>query len=130
MKCFMQTKRPFDRRWLPALGAALLGLAPACTSQAADRNVTFLSTSDSHYDAFENEARNERNRDSIREMNAIATRVWPVQLGGGNIDGPRGVVVLGDCIDDGDRMLEGKPQTKPQYDFFRATSGWTARTAC
>ena len=36
---------------------------------------------------------------------------------------PRGVVVLGDCIDDGDRMLDGKPQTKPQYEFFRADFG-------
>ena len=34
MKRFMPTKRPFDRRWLPAGGAALLGLAPACTSPA------------------------------------------------------------------------------------------------
>ena len=121
----MQTERLFARLWLSALSAALLlpAAAERALAQAAERNVTFLSTSDCHYDAFENEARNERNRDSIREMNAIATRVWPEQLGGGNVERPRGVVVLGDCIDDGDRVLDGKPQSRPQYEFFRADFG-------
>ena len=58
-------------------------------AQAAERDVTFLSTSDCHYDAFENEGRNERDRDTIREMNTVATRIWPGELGGGDI-GPAG----------------------------------------
>jgi len=40
---------------------------------AADTGVTFLVTSDSHYDAFENEDRNERDRVTIHQMNGIAS---------------------------------------------------------
>jgi len=50
-----------------ALASLLLFLpAPSCASAA---DVTFLVTSDSHYDALENEDRNERNRATIDEMN-------------------------------------------------------------
>jgi cytolysin (calcineurin-like family phosphatase) len=110
---------------LLALGAVLLVLIgdERSPARAAERTVTFLSTSDCHYDAFENEDRNERDRATIQEMNVIATRMWPDELSGGEIERPRGVVVLGDCIDDGDRILDGKPQTKPQYEFFRADFG-------
>ena len=90
---------------------------------AAKRNVTFLSTSDCHYDAYENEDRNERDRVTIQEMNAIAERKWPEKLGGDAIERPRGAVVLGDCIDDGDRELKGQRQSGKQYEFFRADFG-------
>lgn len=110
---------------LPALGAALLlgALARHSPALAAGRDVTFLSTSDCHYDAFENEDRNQRDRDTVREMNAIATQSWPEKLGGQRIQRPRGVAVLGDCIDDGDRMFHGKLQSKPQYEHFLADFG-------
>lgn len=121
----MRATRLVNRLLLSGLGAALLMLAGVehTPVQAAERNVTFLSTSDCHYDAFENEERNQRNRATIQEMNVIATRRWPENLGGGQIERPRGVVVLGDCIDDGDRKLDGKPQSQPQYEFFRADFG-------
>ena len=55
----------------------------------------------------------------------------PRQLGGGAIERPRGVVVLGDCIDDGDRKLDGKPRSAPSSTSSSwPTSGWTAPTAC
>lgn len=85
---------------------------------AQEERVTFLATSDCHYDAFENEDRNQRVRDTLVEMNAITQRAWPEQLGGGAIERPRGVLVLGDVIDDGDRLLEGRHQTPIQFGFF------------
>jgi hypothetical protein len=110
---------------LLAAGVALIAIAPCGRPAApgAERNVTFLSTSDCHYDAMENEDRNERNRQTILEMNSIATRSWPEELGGGAVDRPRGVVVLGDCIDDGDRMFDGRPQSRPQYESLIADFG-------
>lgn len=89
----------------------------------AGGNVTFIVTSDSHYDAFENEDRNTRNRDTVDQMNAIATIRWPEKLGGDLIDKPRAVLLLGDVIDDGDRMREGKNQSAQQYAFFLADFG-------
>lgn len=93
--------------------------APAQTS----RDVTFIATSDVHYDAFENEDRNERVRDTLRAINAVTNLTWPDALGGGAIAKPRGVVVLGDVIDDGDRILLGKHQTPRQYYQFGADFG-------
>jgi cytolysin (calcineurin-like family phosphatase) len=87
------------------------------------RDVTFILTSDCHYDAFENEDRNARNRETVLHMNEIITVQWPAPLGGGAIGRPRGVLVLGDVIDDGDRVLEGKPQTEPQWRSFVADFG-------
>ena len=93
----------------------------------AGRDVTFIVTSDSHYDAFENEDRNDRNRDTIREMNAIKERLWPESLGGQTIPEPRGVMVLGDVIDDGDRIFQGKHQTPRQWRLFEADFGLDGR---
>jgi len=114
------------RIWLVLLVAVAVGPIASCVSSdglrggvpAAESDVTFIATSDSHYDAFENEDRNERNRATIDRMNAIAGVAWPEQLGGDPIDRPRGVVALGDLIDDGDRQVEGKNQTRPQWAFF------------
>ena len=89
----------------------------------AGDGVTFLVTSDSHYDAFENEDRNERNRATIGQMNEIGGVAWPESLGGGAIGKPRGVLVLGDLIDDGDRKLDGKPQSEQQWRYFVADFG-------
>ena len=72
------------------------------------RNVTFISTSDSHFKAFESKGWNAYNRETIEEINRIAKVSWPEKLGGARIDSPRGVGVLGDCIDDGDKVRDGK----------------------
>ena len=52
-------------------------------SPASGRDVTFVVTSDVHYDAFENEDRNERVRDTLRAMNEVTNLTWPEVLGGG-----------------------------------------------
>lgn len=85
--------------------------------------VTFLVTSDCHYDAFENEDRNQRNRETVEEMNRITTVRWPEELGGDPIGPPRGVLVLGDVIDDGDRLVEGRNQGAQQWKYFLADFG-------
>ncbi len=86
-------------------------------------DVTFLVTSDCHYDAWENEDRNLRNRDTIEQMNLISTVDWPESLGGGKIGMPRGVLVLGDLIDDGDRLFQGQNQGAQQWKYFLADFG-------
>ena len=101
--------RSHSLRWQ----TACLILLTASPLLAADSEVTFLVTSDSHYDAFENEDRNERDRVTIDQMNAIASVAWPDELGGDSIGQPQGVLLLGDVIDDGDRMKDGKNQVLP-----------------
>ena len=107
---------PKDAASAPNNGRSPPAAEPSQSSKK--RDVLFISTSDSHYDAFESEDRNARNRDTIAEINAIEQRRWPDKLGGGPIGRPRGVLVLGDCIDDGDRLFNGKPQSARQFEFF------------
>ena len=90
---------------------------------AKTRNVTFLSTSDCHYKAFESADWNAMNAETIREMNQVAALRWPEKLGDGEIRPPRGVVVLGDGIDDGDKVLQGRDYTAEQYQAFLADFG-------
>jgi len=92
-------------------------------ARAKPRNVTFISTSDSHYKAFESRDWNESNRDTIQEINRVASRRWPDKLGGEKIDSPRGVLLLGDCIDDGDKAAGGKDYTAEQFKTFIAHFG-------
>jgi cytolysin (calcineurin-like family phosphatase) len=92
-------------------------------AQRTKRDVTFIATSDVHYDAFENEDRNGRVRDTLRHMNEIGSLAWPAQLGGGTIARPRAVVVLGDVLDDGDRMFQEKVQGAQQWEYFKADFG-------
>ena len=116
-----RTMQPIICRRACRLTTLLVGLlAPLCASAT---DVTFLVTSDSHYDALENEDRNRRDRVTIDEMNRIAEVRWPESLGGGLIARPRGVAVLGDVIDDGDRMREGKNQSELQFGHFLADFG-------
>jgi hypothetical protein len=103
--------------------AVLIALLIPTPLLAVDSGVTFLVTSDSHYDAFENEDRNERDRVTIDQMNQIASVAWPDELGGGLIGQPQGVLLLGDVIDDGDRMMQGKNQSKQQNRYFLADFG-------
>jgi cytolysin (calcineurin-like family phosphatase) len=65
--------------------------------------LTFFVTSDSHYEAIERVERNDRNLVTIERMNALPGQPWPDKLGGGTIGKPRGVLALGDLIDDGDK---------------------------
>ena len=89
------------------------------------RDVTFLSTSDSHYREPDHKfgSHNDLNRASIDEMNRIAGAPWPAQLGSDNIVKPRGVVVLGDLIDEGDRAENGRQLSAEQYKFFQSDFG-------
>ena len=100
------------------LGAMLLPAVCAAAQPLPRRNVTFVSTSDSHYAAFEKEDRNDRTRETIRQINAVTDLKWPAELGGGAVERPRGVVHLGDAIDDGDKLFEGKNQTERQSMYF------------
>ena len=117
---------PLRRR---AIGAAALstlaspGQSGEGPQQPPRRDVTFLSTSDAHYCELERKAQNERNHATIVEMNQVAKVAWPEKLGGDTIHPPRGVVMLGDCIDDGDRVINGKKVTPEQYQAFVADFG-------
>jgi cytolysin (calcineurin-like family phosphatase) len=91
------------------------------------RDLTFIVTSDAHYDAFENEDRNDRDRDTLRYMNGVTNLTWPEELGGGSIASPRAVALLGDVIDDGDRIFQGKHQTPRQWLQFAADFGLDGR---
>ena len=98
-------------------------------SRAADirpnpnRNVTFLSTSDCHYRTADNRQNNDWSRETLEQMNSVTDMTWPEKLGGGAIEKPRGVVVLGDCIDDGDKVVQGKSWSAEQYQRFIADFG-------
>jgi cytolysin (calcineurin-like family phosphatase) len=94
------------------LAGALLGMVhvPVPAAPEGAESVTFLVTSDSHYASFRNVDRNDRNKTTIERMNALPGTAWPEKLGGGKIDRPRGVLVLGDLIDDGDRRDESAEQ--------------------
>jgi len=114
---------------LSVLCAAALAEPAAAAKKAKPRNVTFISTSDSHYKAFESAGWNEYNRETIEEINRIAGQPWPEKLGGGKIDTPRGVVLLGDCIDDGDKVLGDKDYTAEQFKHFLAQMGFDGTDA-
>lgn len=109
------------------LGWVWLTAVPAQTASGPLRDVTFLVTSDAHYDAFENEDRNDRVRDTLRAMNAVTNLTWPEELGGGPIRKPRAVIVLGDLIDDGDRLFQGKHQGPRQWLQYLADFGFDGR---
>ncbi|MEI7733738.1 MAG: metallophosphoesterase [Verrucomicrobiota bacterium] len=96
-----------------------------CALRLAGRDLTFLSTSDCHYREPDHKQgnHNDLNHASILEMNGITNVTWPDKLGGVNIHLPRGVVVLGDLIDDGDRASGARKISVEQYEFFRKDFG-------
>jgi len=114
------------RLWV-GLVVCLLAFAAAPGAEgevAAVRDVTFISTSDCHYrEADRTENHNDLNRRSVEQMNAIAGVRWPEKLGGDPISRPRGVVLLGDVVDDGDRTLGGRRISEEQYQLFLADFG-------
>jgi cytolysin (calcineurin-like family phosphatase) len=92
---------------------------PAWGDPPKVRDVTFLVTSDCHYvEQDRKNNRNSSNRATIDEMNRVSEAKWPEALGGKEIAKPRGVIVLGDCIDDGDRVIKGKNISTEQYAAF------------
>lgn len=99
---------PLVRGLLPLL------IVGPCAALAQDRTFTFFVTSDSHYEAVEKVERNDRNRLTIERMNELPGAEWPEKLGGGKIGRPRGVLALGDLIDDGDKLGE----TEIQWQVF------------
>ncbi len=87
-------------------GAAGEAKVTVCETQPQiQRNVTFIVTSDAHYDAFENEDRNGRVRDTIRHINAITDVRWPEELGGCAIDQPPGLITIGRAYHFRDSLL-------------------------
>jgi cytolysin (calcineurin-like family phosphatase) len=99
-------------------------LADTGAPSGAYRDVIFISTSDCHYrEANRRDNFNHLNRASIEAMNSIAGTAWPEKLGGDAIKRPRGVVVLGDCIDDGDRGTDGRHISEEQCKLFTADFG-------
>ncbi|WP_254509211.1 metallophosphoesterase [Anatilimnocola floriformis] len=75
-------------------------------------------TSDSHYEAIERVERNDRNLITIERMNTLPGEAWPDKLGGGLIGKPRGVLALGDLIDDGDKNGQTDIEWKHFADHF------------
>jgi cytolysin (calcineurin-like family phosphatase) len=103
--------------WIAAAQAADVPLNP-------NRNVTFLSTSDSHFRTTERPGNNEWDHETIEEMNKVASLKWPEKFGGDGIEKPRGVACLGDCIDDGDMKKGGKNWSEEQYGFWLKEFGF------
>jgi cytolysin (calcineurin-like family phosphatase) len=105
------------------VGVALLWTLAARAADKPMRDVTFISTSDPHYREAERKANTERDHATLLEINEIAKRTWPETLGGDAIQPPRGVLMLGDCIDDGDRVINGKLVSAEQFQAFVADVG-------
>lgn len=89
------------------------------------RDVTFISTSDTHYRQTDHKLghHNDLNAASIVEMNRITSVRWPEKLGGDPIGDPRGVLVLGDLIDDGDTQQAGRKISQEQFALYAADFG-------
>jgi len=62
--------------WLVCLGFVTTSVTvlPSVEALAAESGATLLVTSDSHYDAFENEDRNQRDRVTVHQMNQPVLR--------------------------------------------------------
>jgi cytolysin (calcineurin-like family phosphatase) len=111
------------RLFLAGIVALLVPSVPLW-AEAPPRDVTFIVTSDSHYvEVDRKNSRNESNRVSIEEMNHIQEATWPQKLGGDRVSKPRGVLLLGDCIDEGDKAIKGRSIAAEQYAAFVADFG-------
>lgn len=95
------------------------------TTGLYSRDVFFIATSDCHYDFPENEDRNDRNRVTLRAINNCTNLIFPKELGGYRLPLPRGVVVLGDLIDNGDRATNNQNHTQIQWTYWEADFGLT-----
>jgi cytolysin (calcineurin-like family phosphatase) len=108
---------------MPTTLAVCLSHAAIAASPA--RDVTFISTSDCHYREPDHRGgcHNDLNHASVEEMNRISDLAWPEKLGPDKIAKPRGAVLLGDLIDDGDRAEKGRGISAEQYKIFVADFG-------
>ena len=105
--------------WLAGIAIVRAGDVPP----TLHRDVTFISTSDSHFRTAENPSNNQWDHETIEQMNKVTEMKWPKALGGDAFEKPRGVVVLGDCIDDGDMKKNGKSWSAEQYGYWRREFG-------
>lgn len=114
----------------PSLGtlirAALVAWPCILPAAEQERDVTFISASDPHYREPDHKHgnHNDLNRASVEEINRIAGMEWPEKAGGGVIEKPRGVLLLGDVIDDGDMARGGRNLSAEQYGFFLKDFGF------
>ena len=90
----------------------------ALAAGAAGRDVTFISTSDSHYNYGKNEGINARDLETVRAINAVTDICWPDELGGDRVKAPKGVLLLGDCINDGDMARDGVNVSEKQNEVL------------
>lgn len=82
-----------------------------------DDLITFLVAADLHYGGSMN-AR-EINREMVMAMNAVAGESLPEEMGlKGKVNTPRGVVILGDIVDDG-----GSPEVEKFWQEYAADFG-------
>ncbi len=79
-------------------------------------DVTFFVGSDPHYGESVTAAA--ANRANVDLMNGLPGESWPETLGGGTVQAPRGVVMLGDLVDDG-----GAPDNAALWSAFEADYG-------
>jgi arylsulfatase A-like enzyme len=110
--------KPHYCRLTLLLVACLAVLHGALHGNSAEPPLTFFVTSDSHYEAVTKVERNDRNRVTIARMNELPGQRWPEKLGGGPIGTPRGVLALGDLIDDGDKRGETDIEWQHFTDHF------------
>lgn len=99
LKCFRQAV-------VQVMMAIVLVLVVSRAVQAAD--VTFFVCSDTHYRATAEE--NKAQTAGVELINTLPGTAYPGALGGGTVDAPRGVLVLGDLINDG--AVEGANHTQ------------------
>lgn len=111
------------RRLAPSVACLLAVLLSA--AEPAARDVTFLSTSDSHYRQVDHPQghHNDLNAATIAEMNGLAKVGWPAKLGGGPIARPRAVLSLGDLIDNGDSKVGERVIGREQFALYAADFG-------
>jgi len=110
---------------LVALAGLGTGVLAGGVTTAAARDITFISTSDPHYRHLDHDRghHNELNAASVDEMNRIAEEEWPERLGGGPIAIPRGVLSIGDLVDDGDHRRGDRNVTAEQWKHYTADFG-------
>jgi hypothetical protein len=109
----------------PSTQAAAPPPAAAPPASRSRRDITFISSSDPHYRQPDHKLghHNDLNVATIDEMNRIAEVEWPGELGGGLIAEPRGVLAIGDLVDDGDARADGRSLTAEQFALYAADFG-------
>ena len=84
-------------------------------------DVTFLVGSDPHYGESVTAAA--ANRAAVDLMNGLPGASWPESLGGGLVRTPRGVIMLGDLVDDGEAPDAAEVWSMYEADYGVAGEG-------